>query len=195
MVEFTHMVMGPTCGLVLADLGPRSSRSGHGRATHAPPAGRWGGLLPMFNRNKKSIAIDLRNPKALAVARKLAASADVVAQNFKPGVMTKYGLDYAALSQINPRLIYVRPHRGLSGRAVRAPHGAGRGGADDGRPGLHDRPPWRPAARRQQRERHHGRHVWRDWRHGRADAARHHRARAEVDSACSRTTCSWSAST
>jgi crotonobetainyl-CoA:carnitine CoA-transferase CaiB-like acyl-CoA transferase len=61
----------------------------------------------MFNRNKKSIAIDLHNPQGAAVARKLAASADVVAENFKPGTMAKYGLDYAALSKVNDRLIYV----------------------------------------------------------------------------------------
>lgn len=57
-------------------------------------------------RNKKSIAIDLHKPEGVEVARKLAASADVVAENFKPGTMVKYGLDYAALSQANPRLIY-----------------------------------------------------------------------------------------
>lgn len=113
VVEFTHMVMGPTCGMVLADLGAEVIKvepvEGD-RTRHLLGAGA--GFFPMFNRNKKSIALDLRNPEALEVARKLAASADVVAQNFKPGVMTKYGLDYAALSQINPRLIYVN-HTGF----------------------------------------------------------------------------------
>jgi crotonobetainyl-CoA:carnitine CoA-transferase CaiB-like acyl-CoA transferase len=66
----------------------------------------------MFNRNKKSVAIDLRSPTGVEVARKLAASADVVAENFKPGTMGKYGLDYAALSRMNPRLIYVT-HKGF----------------------------------------------------------------------------------
>jgi crotonobetainyl-CoA:carnitine CoA-transferase CaiB-like acyl-CoA transferase len=66
----------------------------------------------MFNRNKKSIAIDLHNPAGAEVARKLAASADVVAENFKPGTMGKYGLDYAALSRVNERLIYVS-HKGF----------------------------------------------------------------------------------
>jgi crotonobetainyl-CoA:carnitine CoA-transferase CaiB-like acyl-CoA transferase len=69
--------------------------------------GAGSGFFPMFNRNKKSIAIDLRHPQGVDVARKLAASADVVAENFKPGTMGKYGLDYAALSAANPRLIYV----------------------------------------------------------------------------------------
>ena len=113
VVEFTHMVMGPTCGMVLADLGAEVIKvepvEGD-RTRHLLGAGA--GFFPMFNRNKKSIALDLRRPEGLEVARKLAASADVVAQNFKPGVMTKYGLDYAALSQLNPRLIYVN-HTGF----------------------------------------------------------------------------------
>ena len=107
------MVMGPTCGMVLADLGAEVIKvepvEGE-RTRHLLGAGA--GFFPMFNRNKKSIALDLRRPEGLEVARKLAASADVVAQNFKPGVMTKYGLDYAALSQLNPRLIYVN-HTGF----------------------------------------------------------------------------------
>jgi crotonobetainyl-CoA:carnitine CoA-transferase CaiB-like acyl-CoA transferase len=66
----------------------------------------------MFNRNKKSIAIDLQQPKGAEVARKLAASADVVLENFKPGTMHKYGLDYPSLSKTNPKLIYVA-HKGF----------------------------------------------------------------------------------
>ena len=113
VVEFTHMVMGPTCGMVLADLGAEVIKVepvDGDRTRHLLGAGA--GFFPMFNRNKKSIALDLRSAEGLEVARKLAASADVVAQNFKPGVMGKYGLDYAALSQQNPRLIYVN-HTGF----------------------------------------------------------------------------------
>ena len=61
----------------------------------------------MFNRNKKSIGINLHSPAGAELARQLAATADVVAENFKPGTMTKYGLDYLALSKVNERLIYV----------------------------------------------------------------------------------------
>ena len=108
VVEFTHMVMGPTCGLVLADLGAEVIKvepiEGD-RTRHLLGAGA--GFFPMFNRGKKSIAIDLHQPEGAAVARRLAASADVVAENFKPGTMKKYGLDYDALSQVNERLIYV----------------------------------------------------------------------------------------
>ena len=113
VVEFTHMVMGPTCGMVLADLGAEVIKvepiEGD-RTRHLLGAGA--GFFPMFNRNKKSIAIDLHKPEGAEVARRLAASADVVAENFKPGTMAKYGLDYAALSQVNERLIYVS-HKGF----------------------------------------------------------------------------------
>jgi len=108
VVEFTHMVMGPTCGVVLADMGAEVTKVepiDGDRTRHLLGAGA--GFFPMFNRNKKSIAIDLHHPDGAAVARKLAATADVVAENFKPGTMAKYGLDYAALSAVNERLIYV----------------------------------------------------------------------------------------
>ena len=113
VVEFTHMVMGPTCGMVLADLGAEVIKvepvEGD-RTRHLLGAGA--GFFPMFNRNKKSIALDLRQPQGLEAAIRLASTADVVAQNFKPGVMSKYGLDYAALSKLNERLIYVN-HTGF----------------------------------------------------------------------------------
>ncbi len=113
VVEFTHMVMGPTCGLVLADLGAEVIKVepiDGDRTRHLLGAGA--GFFPMFNRNKKSIALDLRSEQGAEVARRLCATADVVAENFKPGTMNKYGLDYASLSKDNPRLIYVS-HKGF----------------------------------------------------------------------------------
>ncbi len=113
VVEFSHMVMGPTCGMVLGDLGAEVIKvepiEGD-RTRHLLGAGA--GFFPLFNRNKKSIAIDLRHPEGQAAARRLALSADVVLQNFKPGALAKYGLDYASLSAENPRLIYVN-HTGF----------------------------------------------------------------------------------
>ncbi|MBK0393946.1 CaiB/BaiF CoA transferase family protein [Ramlibacter algicola] len=108
VVEFTHMVMGPICGLVLADLGAEVIKVepvDGDRTRHLLGAGA--GFFPLFNRNKKSIALDLRTPEGVEVARKLCAGADVVAENFKPGTMVKYGLDYASLSATNPKLVYV----------------------------------------------------------------------------------------
>jgi crotonobetainyl-CoA:carnitine CoA-transferase CaiB-like acyl-CoA transferase len=108
VVEFTHMVMGPTCGMVLADMGAEVIKIEpiDGDRTRRL-LGAGAGFFPMFNRNKKSIAIDLHHPLGADVARRLAASADVVAENFKPDTMGKYGLDYDALSKLNRRLIYV----------------------------------------------------------------------------------------
>ena len=113
VVEFTHMVMGPTCGMVLADMGAEVIKvepiEGD-RTRHLLGAGS--GFFPLFNRNKKSIALNLHTPDGAAAARKLAESADVVLENFKPGTMAKYGLDYAALSKVNARVIYVS-HKGF----------------------------------------------------------------------------------
>lgn len=107
VVEFTHMVMGPTCGMVLADLGAEVIKveplEGD-RTRHL--LGSGAGFFPMFNRNKQSIRINLQHPEGALVARELCATADVVAENFKPGSMRKYGLDYESLSESNPRLIY-----------------------------------------------------------------------------------------
>lgn len=107
VVEFTHMVMGPTCGMVLADLGAEVIKveplEGD-RTRHL--LGSGAGFFPMFNRNKQSIRINLQHPEGVAVARQLCATADVVAENFKPGSMRQYGLDHASLSASNPRLIY-----------------------------------------------------------------------------------------
>jgi crotonobetainyl-CoA:carnitine CoA-transferase CaiB-like acyl-CoA transferase len=108
VVELTHMVMGPTCGMVLADLGAEAIKIEpiDGDRTRRL-LGAGAGFFPMFNRNKKSILIDLRAPAGAEIARRLCASADIVAENFKPGTMAKYGLDYAALAEASPRLIYV----------------------------------------------------------------------------------------
>jgi crotonobetainyl-CoA:carnitine CoA-transferase CaiB-like acyl-CoA transferase len=107
VIEFTHMVMGPTCGMVLADLGAEVIKvepiEGD-RTRHL--LGSGAGFFPMFNRNKRSIRINLQRPDGAEVARRLCATADVVAENFKPGSMVKYGLDFASLSADNPRLIY-----------------------------------------------------------------------------------------
>ncbi len=117
VVEFTHMVMGPTCGLVLGDLGAeviKVETVGHGREGDATRRllGSGAGFFPMFNRNKKSLALDLLTPEGKEAALRLIATADVVSENFKSGTMEKLGLDYASLKALNPRLIYVS-HKGF----------------------------------------------------------------------------------
>jgi crotonobetainyl-CoA:carnitine CoA-transferase CaiB-like acyl-CoA transferase len=113
VIEFTHMVMGPTCGMVLADMGAEVIKIEpiDGDRTRRL-LGAGAGFFPMFNRNKKSIGIDLHSERGAETARRLCATADVVAENFKPGTMAKYGLDYESLSKTNPRLIYAS-HKGF----------------------------------------------------------------------------------
>ncbi len=108
VIEFSHMVMGPTCGMILADMGAEVIKvEPIGGENTRRLLGAGAGFFPMFNRNKKSIGIDLRSEDGLTVARKLCVGADVVIENFKAGVMQKYGLDHASLCDDNPRLIYV----------------------------------------------------------------------------------------
>ena len=113
VIEFTHMVMGPTCGMVLADLGAEVIKVEPmaGDSTRHL-LGSGAGFFPMFNRNKKSIALDLKSPEGMEVVLKLIASADIVSENFRPGTMDKLGLGYEALARLNPRLIYVS-HKGF----------------------------------------------------------------------------------
>ncbi|MEO5670229.1 MAG: CaiB/BaiF CoA-transferase family protein [Ramlibacter sp.] len=113
VIEFTHMVMGPTCGMVLADMGAEVIKVEpiDGDRTRRL-LGAGSGFFPMFNRNKKSIGIDLHTQHGAEAARRLCATADVVIENFKPGTMAKYGLDYDALAKSNPRLIYAS-HKGF----------------------------------------------------------------------------------
>ena len=108
VVEFTHMVMGPTCGLVLGDLGAEVIKVEPVAGDNTRRLlGSGAGFFPLFNRNKKSIALDLQTPGGREAALRLCATADVVSENFKPGTMKKLGLDYASLSRLNPRLVYV----------------------------------------------------------------------------------------
>ena len=113
VVEFTHMVMGPTCGMVLADLGAEVIKiEPIGGDNTRKLLGSGAGFFPMFNRNKKSIAVDLQKPEGRELVLKLIDTADIVSENFKPSTMKKLGLDYASLSARNERLIYVS-HKGF----------------------------------------------------------------------------------
>ena len=134
------MVMGPTCGMMLADMGAEVIKVEpiDGDRTRRL-LGAGAGFFPMFNRNKKSIAIDLHHADGAEVARRLAASADVVIENFKPGHdgQVRPRLRGAVAGRIRA-LIYVS-HKGFLPGPVRASHGARRSRADDGRPRVHDR--------------------------------------------------------
>jgi crotonobetainyl-CoA:carnitine CoA-transferase CaiB-like acyl-CoA transferase len=114
VVEFVHMVMGPTCGLVLADLGaevikvePVPDGDNTRRLT-----GSGAGFFANFNRNKKSFAVDIKSPAGRAAIDRLIATADVVTENFRPGAMDKLGLGWEQLRARHPRLIYAS-HKGF----------------------------------------------------------------------------------
>jgi crotonobetainyl-CoA:carnitine CoA-transferase CaiB-like acyl-CoA transferase len=107
VVEFAHMVMGPSCGLVLADLGAEVIKveplaGDNTRRLEAAGAG----FFPVFNRNKKSIAIDLQRPEGKSVALRLLDTADVLTENFRPGALDKLGFSFHELKKTNPKLIY-----------------------------------------------------------------------------------------
>jgi crotonobetainyl-CoA:carnitine CoA-transferase CaiB-like acyl-CoA transferase len=109
VVEFCQVLAGPFCGCLLADMGADVIKV-------EPPDGdlmrQWPPLLDGYsqyfasvNRNKRSVALDLKDPAGLEAARALALSADVVIENFRPGVMAKFGLDHATLAKEKPSLV------------------------------------------------------------------------------------------
>lgn len=107
VVEFSHMVMGPSVGVILADLGADVIKvEPEGGDQTRKLLGSGAGYFPMFNRNKRSICLDLKSERGLKIARRLAARSDILIENFRPGTLAKLGLGYEALSADNPLLIY-----------------------------------------------------------------------------------------
>jgi len=113
VIEFTHMVMGPTCGMILADLGAEVIKiePPEGDKTRKLP-GLGMGFFRTFNRNKKSVVLDVHTPSGLEAIQSLIAQSDVILENFRPGLMEKLGLGYSAVKTMNPRIIYVS-HKGF----------------------------------------------------------------------------------
>ena len=108
VVEFSHMVMGPACGLVLADLGAEVIKvepAGKGDPTRYLKSS-GAGFFAAFSRNKKSVTLDLGTPEGIELALRLADTADVFLENFRPGALAAKGLGYEALAKRNPRLVY-----------------------------------------------------------------------------------------
>ena len=116
VVEFAHMVMGPACGLVLADLGAEVIKVEplEGDNTRRL-VGAGAGFYSIFNRNKKSLALDLKRAEGMEIVLKLIDSADVMTENFRPGALEKMGLGYDTLSRRNLRLVYCTLKGFLSG--------------------------------------------------------------------------------
>jgi crotonobetainyl-CoA:carnitine CoA-transferase CaiB-like acyl-CoA transferase len=116
VVEFTHMIMGPSIGAILASLGAE--------VIHVEPiggdktrnlVGSGAGFFATFNRGKSSICLDLKSSEGIAVAKRLSGGADIFIENYRPGAIDKLGLSYEALSATNPRLIYCSAKGFLAG--------------------------------------------------------------------------------
>jgi formyl-CoA transferase len=124
VLDLTRVLAGPFCAAILADLGAdvvKVESTPHGDMTRG-----WGpfteGISTYYlsiNRNKRSLALDFRHPDTLDLIRDLAASADVLVENFKPGTMEKMGLAYETLRERNPRLVYA----GITGFGRDGPYG------------------------------------------------------------------------
>ena len=116
VIELSHMVMGPSAGLVLADLGADVTKV-------EPPGGdktrrlkgSGAGYFTMYNRNKRSVCIDLKSERGKDVVQRLVSDADVLIENFRPGAIDKLGFGYAAMSARNPRLVYCSARGFLAG--------------------------------------------------------------------------------
>ncbi len=111
VIDFTRVLAGPFSTQVLADLGAeviKIEAPGEGDDTRAFPPFRDGEshYFVSLNHDKKSVVLDLRRPEGAEIARGLIRTADVVIENFRPGVMDRLGLGYKALSELNPRLVY-----------------------------------------------------------------------------------------
>jgi len=111
VLDMAQGVAGPHCGLLLAQHGADVVKV-------EPLGGDWGRALgtqyggfsafgTVYNRGKRSVAVDLKDPAGLAVAKKLAAEADVILESFRPGVMGRFGLDYATVAKENPSVVYL----------------------------------------------------------------------------------------
>ena len=108
VIELSHVVMGSTCGLVLADMGADVTKVE--KAPDGDDTRRYGGfgvgLFHFFNRNKKSLAVDLKTEAGKEILRRAIAGADVFVENFGPGAVDRLGFSYEACAEINPRLVY-----------------------------------------------------------------------------------------
>lgn len=112
VADFSRVLAGPLCTMMLADYGAEvikiESPAGDDTRAWVPPVAPdgTGTYFASVNRNKKSVVADLKNDEGLAYARALVAGCDVVIENYRPGVMSKFGLDYLSLAQSRPELIY-----------------------------------------------------------------------------------------
>lgn len=113
VLDFSHALAGPYCSMLMAAYGARvvkvesPDKGDIGRSWGPPFQGGDASYFLGLNSGKQSLAVDIKKPEGLAICRRLAARADILLENFRPGTMNRLGLDYARLAEANPRLIYV----------------------------------------------------------------------------------------
>ena len=130
VLDLTTVMAGPYCTMVLGDMGATVIKvenfpEGDGSRRFEPKVNGESYCFAVLNRNKKSIGINMKDPRGKAIFMKLAAKADIITENFRPGVVKKLGIDYAAVSTINPGVIYAS----MSGFGQTGPYGH-KGGFD-----------------------------------------------------------------
>jgi len=130
VLDLTNVQAGPYCTMVLGDLGAEVVKiedfpEGDASRRFDPKVNGESYCFAVLNRNKKSVALDLRAPRGKEVLMKLAAAADIVTENFRPGVVAKLGIDYEAMRRVNPAVIYAS----MSGFGQTGPYGR-KGGFD-----------------------------------------------------------------
>lgn len=123
VLDLSRLLPGPYCTMMLADLGAeviKIEEPGTGDPTrHSPPRlGQHGAAFQQVNRNKKSLALNLKRPEGRDILLKLAATADAILEQFRPGVVDRLGVGYETLSELNPRIVYCS----LSGFGQNGPH-------------------------------------------------------------------------
>ena len=107
VIEFCHTIMGPSCGLALADLGADIVKVEPPEGDRTRRLGGFGlGFFSYFNRNKRSLAVDLKSAEGRAIVERLVEGADVLIENFAPATLPSMGYGYEAMAKLNPRLIY-----------------------------------------------------------------------------------------
>src|SRR5687768_2026776 len=129
VLGLSHSMAGPYCTMVLGDMGAEvlkvESFEGDGSRRFDPKVNGESYCFAVLNRNKKSLALNMKDPRGREVFLKLAEKADVITENFRPGVTRKLGIDYAAISRTNPGVIYAS----MSGFGQTGPYGK-KGGFD-----------------------------------------------------------------
>jgi crotonobetainyl-CoA:carnitine CoA-transferase CaiB-like acyl-CoA transferase len=129
VLDLTNVMAGPYCSMVLGDLGAEivkiESFDGDTSRNFEPQVNGESYCFAVLNRNKKSIALDLKSPAGKEIIHRLAARSDIVMENFRPGVVRKLGIDYESLKQDNPAIIYAS----MSGFGQTGPYGK-KGGFD-----------------------------------------------------------------